>query len=116
MQAEGTFVAINNRVSQSVPHLHVHIVPRKKGDGLRGFFWPRQKYQDEEQMRQVQAAIVDALSRVAGVSPMSLETLDYRKRCRVALPWSDDTLWSSCRRFDGYLWTVAKRSQFEEQR
>lgn len=57
MQAEGTFVAINNRVSQSVPHLHVHIVPRKKGDGLRGFFWPRQKYRDEEQMREVQAAI-----------------------------------------------------------
>jgi histidine triad (HIT) family protein len=63
MQAEGSFVAINNRVSQSVPHLHVHIVPRKKGDGLRGFFWPRQKYRDEEQMRQVQSAIVNALSR-----------------------------------------------------
>jgi histidine triad (HIT) family protein len=62
MQAEGTFVAINNRVSQSVPHLHVHIVPRKKGDGLRGFFWPRQKYRDEEQMRQVQSAIVNQLS------------------------------------------------------
>ena len=62
MQAEATFVAINNRVSQSVPHLHVHIVPRKKGDGLRGFFWPRQKYRDEEQMRSVQAAIVDSLS------------------------------------------------------
>jgi histidine triad (HIT) family protein len=61
MQAEGSFVAINNRVSQSVPHLHVHIVPRKKGDGLRGFFWPRQKYRDEEQMRQVQSAIVAQL-------------------------------------------------------
>jgi histidine triad (HIT) family protein len=61
MRVEGTFVAINNRVSQSVPHLHVHIVPRKKGDGLRGFFWPRQKYQDDEQMRAVQAAIVAAL-------------------------------------------------------
>jgi len=42
--ADGTFVAVNNRVSQSVPHLHVHVVPRKKGDGLRGFFWPRQAY------------------------------------------------------------------------
>ena len=42
MEAEGSFVAINNRVSQSVPHLHVHIVPRRKKDGLRGFFWPRQ--------------------------------------------------------------------------
>jgi len=61
MQAEGSFVAVNNRVSQSVPHLHVHIVPRKKGDGLRGFFWPRQKYRDDEQMRSVQAAIVAEL-------------------------------------------------------
>jgi histidine triad (HIT) family protein len=61
MHAEGTFVAINNRVSQSVPHLHVHIVPRKKGDGLRGFFWPRQKYQDDDQMRAVQEAIMAAL-------------------------------------------------------
>jgi histidine triad (HIT) family protein len=50
LQAEGTFVAINNRVSQSVPHLHVHIVPRRKGDGLKGFFWPRQKYQNDEHL------------------------------------------------------------------
>ena len=42
--AQGSFVAVNNRVSQSVPHLHVHVVPRTKGDGLRGFFWPRQRY------------------------------------------------------------------------
>ena len=42
--AEGTFVAVNNVVSQSVPHLHIHVVPRTKGDGLRGFFWPRTKY------------------------------------------------------------------------
>ncbi len=47
MGAKGTFVAINNRVSQSVPHLHVHVVPRTKGDGLRGFFWPRTKYADD---------------------------------------------------------------------
>src|SRR5207302_3962038 len=45
--ADGCFIAVNHRVSQSVPHLHVHVVPRKKGDGLRGFFWPRQKYADE---------------------------------------------------------------------
>ena len=44
MGAQGTFVALNNKVSQSVPHLHVHVVPRTKGDGLRGFFWPRTKY------------------------------------------------------------------------
>jgi len=47
LRAEGTFVAINNRISQSVPHLHIHIVPRHKKDGLKGFFWPRQHYQDE---------------------------------------------------------------------
>lgn len=48
MGAEGSFVALNNRVSQSVPHLHVHVVPRVKGDGLRGFFWPRHKYRGDE--------------------------------------------------------------------
>lgn len=47
--AEGTFVAMNNAVSQSVAHLHVHVVPRTKGDGLKGFFWPRKKYASEEQ-------------------------------------------------------------------
>jgi histidine triad (HIT) family protein len=46
--AQGTFVAMNNVVSQSVPHLHVHVVPRTKGDGLRGFFWPRTRYADGE--------------------------------------------------------------------
>jgi histidine triad (HIT) family protein len=61
MEAEGTFVAINNRVSQSVPHLHVHIVPRRKKDGLRGFFWPRQKYKDEAEMQHAQEAIRNAL-------------------------------------------------------
>lgn len=45
--AEGSFVAINNRVSQSVPHLHIHVVPRSAKDGLRGFFWPRTQYEDE---------------------------------------------------------------------
>jgi histidine triad (HIT) family protein len=45
--AQGTFVAVNNVVSQSVPHLHGHVVPRTKGDGLRGFFWPRTKYADD---------------------------------------------------------------------
>lgn len=47
--AQGTFVAVNNVVSQSVPHLHVHVVPRTKGDGLRGFFWPRQRYAEGEE-------------------------------------------------------------------
>ncbi|MBI4458683.1 MAG: HIT family protein, partial [Acidobacteria bacterium] len=64
MEAEGTFVAINNRVSQSVPHLHIHIVPRRKKDGLKGFFWPRQRYQDEEAMNQAQEAIRSAITRL----------------------------------------------------
>lgn len=60
MDAEGTFVAMNNIVSQSVPHFHIHIVPRKRGDGLRGFFWPRHKLAEEE-AGAVRNAIVAAL-------------------------------------------------------
>ncbi len=63
MGAEGTFVAINNRVSQSVPHLHVHIVPRRRGDGLRGFFWPRQNYRDEDHLIATREAIRAAVAR-----------------------------------------------------
>lgn len=68
MQAEGSFVAINNRVSQSVPHLHVHIVPRRKKDGLRGFFWPRIAHPDESAMRQAQSAIRAAIQAALGTS------------------------------------------------
>jgi histidine triad (HIT) family protein len=57
LEADGTFVGINNVVSQSVPHVHVHVVPRKRKDGLRGFFWPRQKYADDEAMAAVAASI-----------------------------------------------------------
>lgn len=57
MGAEGTFVAMNNTVSQSVPHLHTHVVPRRRGDGLRGFFWPRTRYQDDDHAAAVAAAI-----------------------------------------------------------
>src|SRR5882762_6836876 len=60
MEAHGTFVAMNNRVSQSVPHFHVHIVPRRRKDGLRGFFWPRYPYRDEEEAAAVQSAIRNA--------------------------------------------------------
>ena len=49
LDAQGSFVAVNNTVSQSVPHLHLHVVPRTKGDGLRGFFWPRTRYADAEE-------------------------------------------------------------------
>jgi histidine triad (HIT) family protein len=59
--ADGTFVAMNNRVSQSVPHLHVHLVPRKKKDGLKGFFWPRTKYASDDAAREAQARLVAAL-------------------------------------------------------
>src|SRR5438105_3901942 len=59
--ADGTFVAVNNKVSQSVAHLHVHVVPRKKKDGLRGFFWPRHKYEDDAAMNAIAAAIKGAI-------------------------------------------------------
>lgn len=59
--ADGTFVAMNNRVSQSVPHAHVHVVPRKKGDGLRGFFWPRHKYASDEEAAAVAAKLRSAI-------------------------------------------------------
>jgi histidine triad (HIT) family protein len=54
LEAEGSFVAINNHISQSVPHLHIHIVPRHKKDGLKGFFWPRQHYKDEAEILSIQ--------------------------------------------------------------
>jgi histidine triad (HIT) family protein len=60
--SQGTFVALNNEVSQSVPHLHVHIVPRSRKDGLRGFFWPRNPYEDESHMAAVAARIRDQLA------------------------------------------------------
>lgn len=63
LSADGTFVAINNRVSQSVPHLHVHIVPRRKKDGLRGFFWPRQPYKTEEEAESIRKNIADTVLR-----------------------------------------------------
>ena len=62
--AEGSFVAMNNRISQSVPHLHVHIVPRRKKDGLKGFFWPRNKYKDEDEMFEVQKLIQAAVADI----------------------------------------------------
>lgn len=62
--AEGSFVAVNNRISQSVPHLHVHIVPRRRGDGLKGFFWPRHPYEKQEAMEAVHAALLQAIARL----------------------------------------------------
>lgn len=59
--AQGSFVAINNVVSQSVPHLHVHVVPRTKGDGLRGFFWPRVRYESDEEAREYAGRLAGSL-------------------------------------------------------
>lgn len=64
MDAEGSFVAMNNRISQSVPHLHTHVVPRRPKDGLRGFFWPRNPYEDDAQMVEVAEAVRAAYDRV----------------------------------------------------
>lgn len=66
MQAQGTFVAMNNRVSQSVPHLHIHVVPRRKGDGLKGFFWPRTKYASQTEIEQVKDLIQAELNKLMG--------------------------------------------------
>jgi histidine triad (HIT) family protein len=62
LACQGTFVAANNVVSQSVPHLHVHVVPRTKGDGLRGFFWPRQRYDSDAEAAQYAERIRSALA------------------------------------------------------
>lgn len=64
MSAEGTFIAINNIVSQSVPHFHVHIVPRRKGDGLRGFMWPRHKYSSAAEAEAFGKKIRDEIARL----------------------------------------------------
>jgi histidine triad (HIT) family protein len=64
--AEGSFVAINNRISQSVPHLHVHVVPRRRKDGLKGFFWPRHKYRDAEHIQEVQGILKETVARLRG--------------------------------------------------
>jgi histidine triad (HIT) family protein len=62
MAADGTFVAMNNKVSQSVPHLHTHVVPRRRKDGLRGFFWPRTKYASDAEAKAVAADIAGAFT------------------------------------------------------
>jgi histidine triad (HIT) family protein len=62
--ADGTFVAINNRISQSVPHMHIHLVPRHRKDGLKGFFWPRQRYPDDDALRKVQETLHAAIVRL----------------------------------------------------
>lgn len=63
LEADGVFVANNNRVSQSVPHLHVHVVPRRKKDGLKGFFWPRHGYASAVEMEATRARLAEAFAR-----------------------------------------------------
>ncbi len=62
MEAGGSFLGVNNRVSQSVPHLHIHIVPRRKKDGLKGFFWPRKKYESDTHLAETAEKIRRELS------------------------------------------------------
>ena len=65
LAADGVFVAINHKVSQSVPHLHVHLVPRTRGDGLRGFFWPRHPYPDRQAAQAIRERLVEAVARLS---------------------------------------------------
>ncbi|HEU5158356.1 MAG TPA: HIT family protein [Streptosporangiaceae bacterium] len=65
LDAAGSFVAMNNKVSQSVPHLHAHVVPRKRKDGLRGFFWPRTKYDSDAEAAAFAGRLRDALEQRA---------------------------------------------------
>lgn len=62
VEADGSFVAVNNHISQSVPHLHIHVLPRRRRDGLRGFFWPRLGYEDEVHRLRTAEAIKAALA------------------------------------------------------
>lgn len=62
--AEGSFMALNNNVSQSVPHLHLHVIPRSRGDGMKGFFWPRRPYRDETHMIETQQALRRAIEEL----------------------------------------------------
>ena len=65
LEAEGAFLAVNNGVSQSVPHVHVHVIPRRKGDGLKGFFWPRTTYRDAAHLEDVRSRIERAMRQSA---------------------------------------------------
>ncbi len=73
MEAQGSFVAMNNHISQSVPHLHVHVVPRNRGDGLRGFFWPRTRYADADEEERVRALIESSIRELRDVRHESSE-------------------------------------------
>ena len=63
--AEGSFMALNNNVSQSVPHFHLHVIPRRRGDGMKGFFWPRRPYRDEAHIIATQEALRKAIGEAS---------------------------------------------------
>lgn len=63
LNADGTLILINNKVSQSIPHLHIHIIPRSRGDGLKGFFWPRIPYKDRESIIEMQKSIIECIEK-----------------------------------------------------
>ena len=64
LEAEGSFIAVNNKISQSVPHLHIHVVPRRKRDGLKGFFWPRHKYGSVEERETIRKVLENSIRAV----------------------------------------------------
>ncbi len=65
LQSGGSFVAVNNKISQTVPHLHVHVIPRRKGDGMKGFFWPRRPYRDDDHTLEVQELLQAAIAELS---------------------------------------------------
>ena len=68
LEADGIFVAMNNRVSQSIPHLHIHIVPRRRRDGLKGFFWPKNPYRDEQVIQETQRRIIVVVQQLVHIT------------------------------------------------
>ena len=64
LESDGSFIAVNNKISQSIPHLHVHVVPRNRKDGLRGFFWPRTGYADESEAERTRERLVEVLDHL----------------------------------------------------
>src|SRR5215470_10905680 len=80
--AQGTFVGLNNIVSQSVPHLHAHVVPRTRGDGLRGFFWPRHRYESDEEA----AGYADRIRAVIDAHSAGQELLSQERKATECTP------------------------------
>ena len=81
LKADGSFIAINNRVSQSVPHLHIHVVPRRWRDGLKGFFWPRHLYKDEAAIAKIQHVLRTAIEQIQSqTKDIDVDTMNINDR------------------------------------